>query len=154
MNPVTAAHIHLFLCHVPVMAIVFGLGWLAFGLWRGSREIQKAALGMFIVAAVLAVPSYLTGEPASGTIKGLPGFSERILEQHQAAAGVALAGCIALGIVALAGLIYFRGRAVAGWFSVLLLVGALVVGVLIARTANLGGQVRHSEIRPYDAEAE
>ena len=90
MNPVTAAHIHLFLCHVPVMAIVFGLGGLAFGLWRGSREIQKAALGMFIVAAVLAVPSYLTGEPASGTIKGLPGFSERILEQHQASAGVAL----------------------------------------------------------------
>ena len=154
MNPVTAAHIHLFLCHVPVLAIVFGLGWLAFGLWRGSREIQKAALGMFILAAVLAVPSYLTGEPASGTIKGLPGFSERILEQHQASAGVALAGCIALGIVALAGLIYFRGRAVAGWFSVLLLVGALVVGVLIARTANLGGQVRHSEIRPYDAQAE
>jgi len=31
---------------------------------------------------------------------------------------------------------------------------ALVVGVLIARTANLGGQVRHSEIRPYDALAE
>jgi hypothetical protein len=67
---------------------------------------------------------------------------------------VALAGCIALGIVALAGLIHYRGRAVAGWFSVLLLVGALVVGVLIARTANLGGQIRHSEIRPYDAQAE
>jgi uncharacterized membrane protein len=109
---------------------------------------------MFIVAAVLAVPSYLTGEPASGTIKGLPGFSERILEQHQAAAGVALAGCIALGIVALAGLIYYRGRAVAGWFSVLLVMAALVVGVLVARTANLGGQVRHSEIRPYDAQTE
>jgi len=154
MNPVTAAHIHLFLCHVPVITIVFGLGWLAFGLWRGSQEIQKAALGMFIVAAVLAVPSYLTGEPAAGTIKGLPGFSERILEQHQAAAGVALASCIALGIVALAGLIHFRGRVVTGWFSVLLLVAALVVGVLIARTANLGGQVRHSEIRPYDAQAE
>ena len=154
MNPVTAAHIHLFLCHVPVMAIVFGLGGLAFGLWRGSREIQKAALGMFIVAAILAVPSYLTGEPASGTIKGLPGFSERILEQHQAAAGVALAGCIALGIVALAGLIHFRGRAVAAWFVVLLLVGGLVVGVLMARTANLGGQIRHSEIRDYDPQTE
>jgi hypothetical protein len=154
MNPVTAAHIHLFLCHAPIMAIVFGLGWLAFGLWRGSREIQKAALGMFVVAAVLAVPSYLTGEPASGTIKGLPGFSERILEEHQAAAGVALAGCIALGILALAGLIHYRGRAVAGWFSLLLLAGALVVGSLTAWTANLGGQIRHSEIRPYDAQAE
>jgi uncharacterized membrane protein len=154
MNPVTAAHIHLVLCHVPIMAILFGLGWLAFGLWRGSREIQKAALGMFVVAAVLAVPSYLTGEPGAGAIKGLPGFSDRILEQHQAVAGVALAGCIALGIVALAGLILFRGRAVAGWFSLLLLAGALLVGGLMVWTANLGGQIRHSEIRAYDAQTE
>jgi uncharacterized membrane protein len=153
MNPVTAAHIHLVLCHVPVLTILFGLGWLAFGVWRGSQDIQKAALGMFVVAAVLAVPSYLTGEPAAGAIKGLPGFSERIMEQHQAAAGVALAGCIALGIVALAGLL-FRGRAVTGWFGVLLLAGALVVVVLVARTANLGGQIRHSEIRAYDAQTE
>jgi type IV secretory pathway VirB2 component (pilin) len=154
MNPVTTAHIHLVLSHVPVMAILFGLGLLAFGVWRGSQDIQKAALGTFVAAALLAVPSYLTGEPASGTIKGLPGFSEHILEQHQAAAGVALAGCIALGIAALAGLIHFRGRAVAAWFVVLLLVGALVVGVLMARTANLGGQIRHSEIRDYDPQTE
>ena len=154
MNPVTAAHIHLALCHVPIMAILFGLGWLAFGVWRGSRDIQKAALAMFVMAAVLAVPLYLTGGTAAGVIKGLPGYSDHILEQHQAAAGVTLAGCIVLGIVALAGLILFRGRVVAGWFGVLLLAGALVVGGLIVWTANLGGQIRHSEIRPYDAQTE
>ena len=150
MNPVTTAHIHLILSHVPVMAVLFGLGLLAFGVWRGSQDIQKAALGTFIAAALLAVPSYLTGEPASGTIKGLPGYSEHILERHQASAGIALASCIALGIMALAGLIHFRGRAVTARFVALLLLGALVVGVLMARTANLGGQVRHSEIRDYD----
>jgi hypothetical protein len=67
---------------------------------------------------------------------------------------VTLAGCIVLGIAALAGLILFRGRAVAGWFSVLLLAGALVVGSLVTWTAHLGGQIRHSEIRPYDAQTE
>ena len=154
MNPVTAAHIHLALCHVPVMAILFGLIWLAFGLWRGSRDIQKAALVMFVLAAILAVPLYLTGGTASGVIKGLPGFSDPILEQHQAAAGVTLAGCLVLGFVALAGLLLFRGRAVAVRFSMGLLAGALVVGSLVIWTANLGGQIRHSEIRPYDAQAE
>ncbi len=88
MNPVTTAHIHLILSHVPVMAVLFGLGLLAFGMWRESQDIQKAALGTFIAAALLAVPSYLTGEPASGTIKGLPGYSEHILERHQASAGL------------------------------------------------------------------
>jgi uncharacterized membrane protein len=154
MNPVTAAHIHLVLCHAPITTILFGLGWLVFGAWRGNRDIQKTALVMFVLAAVLAVPLYLTGEPGAGTIKGLPGFSGRILDQHQAAAGVTLAGCIALGIVALAGLILYRSRAIAGWFNVLLLAVALVVSVLVAWTANLGGQIRHSEIRPYDAQSE
>ena len=154
MNPVTAAHVHLALCHVPVMAILFGSGWLAFGMWRGSRDIQKAAFVMFVVAAVLAVPLYLTGGTAVGVIKGLPGFSDHILERHQAAAVVTLAGCIVLGIVALAGLIFFRSRTVTNWYGVLLLAGALVVGSLVIWTANLGGQTRHSEIRAYDAQTD
>jgi hypothetical protein len=154
MNPVTAAHTHLILCHVPILGILFGLGWLAFGLWRGSRDIQKAALVMFVMAAVVVVPLYLTGKPAAGAVRGLLGFSDPIMEQHQEAAGVTLAGCVALGIVALAGLILFRDRAVAGWFGVLLLSGGLVVGGMVVWAANLGGQIRHSEIRAYDAQPE
>ena len=154
MNPLTAAHLHLALGHVPVMAILFGLGWLAFGMWRGSRDIQQAALAMFVVAAVLVVPLYFAGGSASGVVKGLPGYSDRLLEQHQAAAGVTLAACLVLGFVALAGLIHFRGRAVAGWFNVLLLAGALVAGSLVIWTASLGGQVGHSEIRSGDVQSE
>jgi len=129
------------------MGILFGLGWLVFGLWRRSRELQKVALVMFVVAAVLAVPLYLTGEPGVGVLKGLPGFSDRVLEQHEASAGAALAGCIVLGILGLTGHILFRGRALRGGFAVLLLLVALLVGSLMAWTANLGGQIRHSEIR-------
>lgn len=154
MNPVTAAHIHLALGHVPILAILFGFGWLAFGAGRRNRDIQRAALVMFVLAAILAVPLYLTGGPASGVLKGLPGFSDRVLEQHQAAAGVTLAGCIVLGLMALAGLILFRDRVVVGWYGVLLLAGALVAGTLVIWTANLGGQIRHSEIRPDNAPTE
>jgi uncharacterized membrane protein len=154
MNPVTAAHIHLILSHVPVMAVLFGLGWLAFGVWRGSQDIQKAAFAMFVLAAILAVPSYLTGDPAAGVLKGLPGFSGQILERHQASAGIALAGFIVLGILALAGLILLRSHAIARWFGLLLLVGALLVSCLALWTAKLGGQVRHSEIRASDSQSD
>jgi hypothetical protein len=154
MNPVTAAHLHLALCHVPILAILFGLGWLAFGAWRGSRDIQKAALVMFVMAGVLSVPLYLTGKAAAGVVKGLPGYSDSILEQHQASAAVTLAGCLVLGMVALAGLVLSRDRAVTGWLGMLLLAGALVVGSMVAWTANLGGQIRHSEIRPDNAQTE
>jgi len=71
------------------MAILMAwAGWPR--LWRGSRDIQKAALACSF-AGVLAVPLYLTGGPAAGAVKGLPGFSDRILEQHQDAAGATLA---------------------------------------------------------------
>jgi hypothetical protein len=154
MNPLIAAHLHLALGHVPIMAILFGLGWLAFGVWRESRDIQKAALAMFVVAAVVIVPLYFAGGSAAGVIKGLPGFSDRLLEQHQAAAGVTLAGCLVLGIAALAGLLLYRGRAVANWFNLLLLAGALVAGSLAIWTASLGGQVGHVEIRAGEVPTE
>ena len=154
MNPVSAAHLHLILCHVPVLGVLFGLGWLAFGVWRGSQDIQKVALATFVIAAILAVPTYLTGDPAAGALKGLPGFSGQILERHEAAAGFALAGFIVLGILALAGLILFRGQSVVRWFGLLLLAAALLVACLVLWTANIGGQIRHSEIRAYDAQSD
>jgi hypothetical protein len=43
----------------------------------------------------------------------------------------------------------FRGeRVVPPWFAATALIGSLVVAGLLGWTANLGGQVRHSEIRP------
>ena len=136
------------------MAILFGLGWLAYGVWRASRDIQKASLGMFVLAAVLVVPLYFAGGSAAGVVKGLPGFSDRLLEQHQAAPGVTLAGCLVLGILALAGLILFRGRAIATWFNLLLLAGALLASSLAIWTASLGGQVGHVEIRAGEVQTE
>jgi hypothetical protein len=144
----TAAHAHLLLSHGPIMGSIFGFGVMGFGLWRGSDELKRTALLFFVIAAVLVAPLYLTGEPATDAVKGLPGVSDHVLDRHQAAAGAALAATVILGGGGVAGLIIFRGaRPIATWFAVLMLGGALLVSGLIAWTANLGGQVRHSEIR-------
>ncbi len=148
MNPVTAAHIHLILCHIPAVVMLLGFGVLAFGWLRRNPEVQNVAVAMFIFAALVAVPLYLTGGHALGIIKGLPGTSDRVLERHQAAAGITLAAAILLGVLALAGAGLFRRRTLATWFNLLLLAGALVAGGLMIWTGGLGGQIRHSEIRP------
>ena len=110
--------------------------------------MKKAALGVFVIVALAAVPVYLTGEPAEDGVESLPGVSKPIIEQHEAAAGVALTGVVVLGVAALAGLIVFRrGRPLPVWFSVSSLAASLIVSGLMAWTANLGGQVRHTEIR-------
>ena len=66
------AHWHLLINHIPVLGTIFGLGLLAFGWWRKSEEIKKAALGTFVIIALGAVAAFLTGEPAEDTVKGVP----------------------------------------------------------------------------------
>ncbi|MBI4328057.1 MAG: hypothetical protein HY674_22730, partial [Chloroflexi bacterium] len=107
--------------------------------------------GMFVVIAVLAIPAYLTGQPAEEAVKGLPGVSNTLLEQHAEVAQMAFIGLVILGVAALAGLVLFRrGRSIPWWFAMVASVLALLAGGLMAWTANLGGQVRHSEIRSRD----
>jgi len=145
MNP---AHLHLVLNHLPVVGTMFGLGILAFGLGKRSEEIKRLALLLWAITAFIAVPAYLTGEPAEGAVKGMPGVAGDLIERHEEAAGVALGGVLALGAFAVIGLVAFRRqRPVAKWFGVMALLGAFIVSGLMAWTANLGGQVHHPEIR-------
>jgi len=142
------AHLHLILNHIPVLGTLTGLGLLSFALWKQSEEVKRTALGLLVITALLAVPGFLTGEPAEGVVKALPGVSQPIIEQHEEAAQGAFVALCCLGAVALAGLLWFRrGRVMPAWFGAVTLIGSLVVGGWMAWTANLGGQVRHSEIR-------
>ncbi|MGA7216148.1 MAG: hypothetical protein WCE49_07960 [Terrimicrobiaceae bacterium] len=146
MNPV---HLHLMLNHVPVLGVAFGLALVGLSLWRKSEELKRVSLGFLIVVAALSIPAYLTGEPAEKIVEDLPGVSEDVIEQHEEAAQVAFVGVLILGAVALCGLIFFRGETrVPNWLSVTVLVMSVIVFALMAWTANLGGLIRHPEIRP------
>ena len=144
MNP---THLHLMLNHVPIFGIVFGLALLAYALWRKSEEVKKAALGTFLVTALIAVPVYLTGEPSEDSVKSLPGVTKSIIEEHEEVASVAFTGVVVLGVAALAGLLLFRQSRVPVWFSTIILAVSLIASGLMLWTANLGGKVRHTEIR-------
>ena len=134
--------------HVPVLGTIFGLALLAFAVWRGSDELKKAALGTFVISALLTVPTYLTGDPAWDVVSALPGVSDSAFHQHDDAAGVAFMGSAIVGVLALGGLSWFRdGKPVKKWFSAVMLAGAVAVAGLMIWTANLGGQIRHTEIR-------
>jgi hypothetical protein len=150
------AHLHLMLNHIPVLGTLIGLALLSFALWKRSEESKRIALGLLVTTALLAVPAFLTGEPAEGMVKGLPGVSKAIIEQHEEAAQGAFIGLCILGSVALAGLVWFRGgQRMPSWFGSVVLAGSLLVGGWMAWTANLGGQIRHSEIRSGgDAQAD
>lgn len=146
-------HVHLVINHVPLLASVFGLLLLAWGLIRKSPEVQRAGLATFVVAALLAGATFLTGEPAEEAVEGLPGVSEAVIEQHEDAASFALGSMVVLGLVSLAGLLFDRWALARRWLVAAALLVSLVAVGLVGRTANLGGQIRHSEIRAGAAAA-
>lgn len=143
-----AAHVHLILNHVPVIGTALGVLLLIAAFIRKSEELKKASLGVFVLMAVIAIPAYLTGEPAEKMVESLPGVSKALIEQHEEAALVAFIALSVLGVFCLAGFyLYRRALVMPTWFVATVLVLSIAVGALMARTANLGGQVHHQEIR-------
>lgn len=144
----SSAHLHLMLNHVPVIGAVFGILLLGIAVLRRSDEIGKVALGLFGLLGAVSVVVFLTGEPAEDLVEKLPGFSETITEQHEEVALVATIAMAGLGALALAALVAFRRRALPRWVISAGLAASVAVGALMGYTAYLGGQVRHTEVRP------
>lgn len=147
MNPV---HLHLVLNHLPVVGAWFTLVLLVVALLKRSEELKRTSLLFAVFVALVALPAYLTGEPAEEAAEKLPGIPEALLERHEEAAQWALTAQLCLGLFALLGLAIFRrGKPVSNRFAGVLLVLMIGAGGLLGWTANLGGQLRHPEIRAH-----
>lgn len=147
-----AAHVHLMLNHVPLfgaaaVSILFGVA-----LVRRQQGVARAGLVLALLTALVTIVVYLTGEPAEELVENLPGISETVMETHEEIALVATLAVGGFALVALYGLLAFR-HGVSMGFTRALLVLSLVPLATMAYTAYLGGQIRHSEIRPAAVEA-
>jgi uncharacterized membrane protein len=143
-----ATHLHLALTHFPIIGSLIGLLLLAAGVFFKKTDVIKAAYFVWILMALISIPVYLTGEPAEETVENLAGVSETIIEQHEEAAELAFILMLVLGgfsLIALA--TEFMKSKIAGWLRWPAIIFGIVVFGLMARTGNLGGQIRHSEIR-------
>ncbi|MBK7935511.1 MAG: hypothetical protein KA956_13980, partial [Pyrinomonadaceae bacterium] len=135
--------------HLPLFAGLFGTLILAWGLLRKFENIQFVGLILIILNALASVPVYLTGEPAEDVVEKLPGVSEQLIEAHESAAMFALIIGIIAGVAAIVA--FASARFASKSFNTVAVYAALIAGLVSAvsmgYTANLGGQVRHSEIR-------
>jgi uncharacterized membrane protein len=145
---VNAAHFHLLLNHLPVVGTLFGLGLLLWAMVSRNAEMKKGALGLLVLAALTALPTYLTGEPAEELVAPLAGVSQPAIEEHEEAAEVSAIAAGLMGASALLALWSGRSRRkVPAVLGVIVLILAVVTAGLMARTANLGGRIHHIEVR-------
>lgn len=140
------AQIHLALTHVPVVLSLTGLVMLVVFFFNKKQSLANTSFVVLIFAALAAIPVYATGETAEEMIEDMAGVSESIISQHQSVAQWSFIIILITGAVALISLLIkkptFQKPA-----QLLVLLLALGAGGLMAQTAHLGGQIRHSEIR-------
>ncbi len=145
------AHWHLIVNHLPVLGVPFGAALLGLGMLRGQAALQRAGLGVLVLAGAAAGIAYLTGEPAEHALETLGGMNrppEPLVEAHEEAA---LAATVLTGFLALvAGLGLWRlrrGPAGRGWLASAMVL-ALATTLALGWVATLGGRISHPEIRP------
>ena len=135
------AHLHLLLNHVPTVGFAFGIGLLAASLVRDSPDLRRAGHLVFFAIALIAIPTYLSGNAADFVLQAASDRSQDVVTAHQNAALLAL---IPMEIVGLLGwLAVWRSRR---WHQPAILALSIVAFVLMARAATIGGQIRHLEV--------
>jgi hypothetical protein len=153
LNP---AHIHLLLNHIPILGTLFGIVLLASGLFFNNNTLRRSGLITFIVVALLAIPTYLSGGEAEEQIEDLPGVSEQFLEEHEEIAEGAVwlvYGVGAVSLLAIA-LLRFLGEKTGQILNSVALTGSLVSFGFMIAVGYYGGKIRHSELNGKPAAKE
>jgi len=142
-----SVQMHLALTHVPVILSLVGLIMLVAAFFIKNSTITKTSYILILIAGIAALPVFFTGEGTEEAIENVPGVSESVIERHEEVAKLAMMSIAAAGLVALAALVSFRWQIAARVFKVAVVLLAITSGGLMAQTAHLGGQIRHTEIR-------
>ena len=141
-------HIHLLLNHFPTIGTIIGGGLFILSLIMRSDDLKRASLLVMLGIALIAIPTYMSGNGAQDAIKSLPGVSQPLIEAHEGAAFVAIWFMEFTGAFAWLGLWQFRRlKRVPNWNLTVILILTIASFALMTRASNLGGEIRHAEIR-------
>lgn len=141
------SQIHLALTHLPVVLSLVGMIMLIISLIRKNPVLTRTSFYLLLFAGLTALPVFFSGEGTEKAVEHLPGVSESLIEKHENFATIALAAIMATALIALVGLLRSTFGVLAQPIRLLALLLALTSSVLLAQTAHLGGQIRHTEIR-------
>ena len=140
------AHLHLITNHAPLMGFFFAGIVLLYGFLRKNAPTISAAYLALFIAAIGGVIAYFTGDPAEDAVKGIVGVATGAIHEHEEAAGFAIFFIGIVGLLSIQGFFWARSenknlRKLT--LGILLLVAFSLT--VLARTAYLGGKIRHTE---------
>jgi uncharacterized membrane protein len=142
---VNYAHLHLLLNHFPIIGAIIGLGLFLVSFFGKNQDLRRASYIVFVGIALITIPAFLSGFGAQQMIKG-PGVSDDLIRRHEGSALLSMWFMVVTGALALVGLWQAQKTAhPPRWNVAAVLLFSLLSVILIARTSNTGGDIRHPE---------
>ena len=142
------AHLHLVLNHLPIILPLLGLLIMIGGLLFKSEIVKRTAYLIFILGALLAIPTFATGEGAEEVIENLPGIEKKYIESHEEIAETFALLCYVLGGISLLGLwANFYKKLFAPILIYVTILVCFITLYFAKQTGTSGGEIRHIEIR-------
>lgn len=139
------AHLHLIICHIPIMGAGFTVLLILFSLLKKSKDLKQVSLWFAFITGVSALAVYLTGSSAEGYAMAIPGVTEEMIEPHESIALYFMLSLGIIGLVALAGLFLSQASVkVLHRFVIVVLILNLMASYLAYKTGLTGGSIRHS----------
>ena len=143
------AQIHLALNHFPIAGAFLAIIFLIWGLIGKKDDIKLMAAALILISSVAVLPVYFSGEGAEEIVEHKPFVTKELIHPHEEAAETALVVYALSALLTVAWIVMKKkniGPEKAVYFS---LIGMMAItSVLMAKTAHLGGQIRHDELRP------
>jgi uncharacterized membrane protein len=142
-------HVHMILNHAPTVGWSFALAFYVVALVANNDLMKQGSLILFVICAILGVPTYVTGTASMWALTQppIPEISKAVINAHRDMALWTLFGLAFTGLASWFEL--WRYRYLARFSAVsltLVMVFAVVTLGIMTETGHRGGLINHPEI--------
>ncbi len=141
-----AVLLHLSSSHFVVVLPIFALAFFIAALFKHKLVLYRIGAGLLVLAALLVIPQYLSGESAEEAAEH-DETAHEYMEAHEELATITLWLFVGSGIIALLGLWQRRSEDKVRPWLILLFLLSLANTISVGLTAHQGGMIRHAALR-------
>ena len=152
--PASWSHLHILVSVFPSVGLIFVLGFYVIAFVIDNEAMKRICLALFGILAILAIPTYISGDHSMETLSQNPKISQNLMSSHFGWGVAALAVLVMAGLVAWIELWRsWRVGHLSNNAAHLVLGLAIVTLAFMVFGGESGWQISHNELR-LDAAAQ
>jgi hypothetical protein len=125
---------------------------LLFAIVKKNDSLKKITFQLLVAISLMALPTFMTGNASQAILQNQSDVTKGLIQAHENAAIWTLTLMCITGTFAWFGLWQFRRFSRPGFGNTTaVLIFSLLTTAAILRTANMGGDINHAEIRVADS---